>query len=144
MALSVCVDCTTKYAVGLPKCPQCRSTNCVEDGQPMAKITAHGGPSDKTLNEPDAEVGDAPESEPVAAEESQPAVEGGEESSPGTSSSTSTETQPEKSEPSSKPDPSPVPTTASRSRKGRTGSRSASGTDGGPGAGTSETGSADK
>jgi hypothetical protein len=31
MALSVCVDCTTKYAVGLPKCTHCGSTDNVED-----------------------------------------------------------------------------------------------------------------
>lgn len=70
MALSVCTSCTTKYAVGLPKCPHCGSTDHVEDGQPMPKITVHGGASDKTLAaEPDPEAVDAPESEPAPADE---------------------------------------------------------------------------
>lgn len=126
MALSVCTGCTTKYAVGLPKCPHCGSTDHVEDGKPMPKITVHGGPSDKTLSAEAAEV-----AEPAPADESEPEVEGGEESSPGTSSSTSTETPQPKPEPSSKPSRKPARTTASRSSKGQTESSSAASTDGG-------------
>lgn len=44
MALWVCQECGTKYAVGLSRCPRCHSTDFVEDGV-MPKITAHGGPS---------------------------------------------------------------------------------------------------
>lgn len=144
MALSVCTGCTTKYAVGLPKCPHCGSADHVEDGQPMPKITAHGGPSDKTLtDEPDTADVDVPELAPAPADEPEPEVEGGEETSPGTSSSTSTETPEPKSEPSSKPAQLPARKTASRSKKGQTDSSSAPSTDGGQTEATSETGSAD-
>lgn len=44
MALNVCADCTTRFAVGLKECPHCQSTNFQEDGD-MPKITAHGGAS---------------------------------------------------------------------------------------------------
>src|SRR5574341_2313729 len=54
VALNVCAGCTTKFAVGLPKCPHCGSTDFVEDGA-MAKITVHGGASDKTLPAPEPE-----------------------------------------------------------------------------------------
>lgn len=52
MALWVCggeAGCGTKYAVGLSRCPRCHNTAFFEDGDPMAKITRHGGASDKTL-----------------------------------------------------------------------------------------------
>ncbi|MHB9857616.1 hypothetical protein [Streptomyces sp. YIM S03343] len=146
MALNACTSCTTKFAVGLPRCPQCGSTEFVEDGQPMAKITAHGGPSDKTLpdavvqtnavlTEEQAEelrdaVGAGTEQLPFqAAVESTP-EEGGEESSPGTSSSTSTETQPPKSEPSSKPRRKPARKTESPSEPDPTESSTAPSTAG--------------
>ena len=47
MALLVCNRCTTRFAVGLPYCPQCTSTDCYTEGEEddMAKITVHGGPS---------------------------------------------------------------------------------------------------
>ncbi len=131
MALSVCAECTTKYAVGLPKCPHCGSTDHVEDGQPMPKITVHGGPSDKTLPV------DEPEADEAPAVELAPEPEGGEESSPGSSSSASTETQQPNSEPSSKSSPKPARKTASRSAKGRTENSSAPSTDGGQETGTS-------
>lgn len=80
MALWKCTDCTTAYAVGAPRCPQCGSDRQVEEGAAdMAKITVHGGPSN-------------------AAADSE---KGGEESSPGTNSATSSEkeqTSPAKSE----------------------------------------------
>lgn len=56
MALWVCAGeggCGTKYAVGLSRCPRCHNTEFHEDGDPMAKITRHGGASDKTLPEPE-------------------------------------------------------------------------------------------
>jgi predicted nucleic-acid-binding Zn-ribbon protein len=43
MALWLCVQCGTAYAVGLPGCPHCRGTEYEEDG--VAKITTGGGPS---------------------------------------------------------------------------------------------------
>jgi RNA polymerase subunit RPABC4/transcription elongation factor Spt4 len=45
MALNVCQDCTTRFAVGLRKCPQCGSTDFQEDGAMSPKITNHGGAS---------------------------------------------------------------------------------------------------
>lgn len=30
--LLICLDCTTAYSVGAPGCPQCGSTNAVEQG----------------------------------------------------------------------------------------------------------------
>lgn len=53
MALNACTSCTTKFAVGLPKCPHCGSTDYVEDGDVMAKITRSGGASDDTLPAPE-------------------------------------------------------------------------------------------
>lgn len=50
MALLVCNNCTTKYAAGLPYCPQCTSTDHREDGEDMAKITVHGGPSNDVVD----------------------------------------------------------------------------------------------
>lgn len=41
MALWVCTACTAAYAVGLPCCPQCGSTDHQEDHQ-MPKITRAG------------------------------------------------------------------------------------------------------
>ena len=124
MALWKCADCTTLYAVGAPKCPQCGCKVRVEEGSEddMAKVTVHGGPSNAAADEP----------------------EEGEGVSAGTSSSTSSEKEPSSPEPSETPRRSPARTTGSRSKKARTESSSASGTAGGPEAGTSETGSADK
>jgi len=46
MALLVCTGCTSRYSVGAAQCPQCGSTEHVEEGQePMPKITVHGGPT---------------------------------------------------------------------------------------------------
>lgn len=44
MSLSVCAHCTTKFAAGVPHCPQCGNADYYEEGS-MAKITRHGGPS---------------------------------------------------------------------------------------------------
>lgn len=32
--LLICCDCTAAYSVGAPRCPQCGSTRCVEQGSP--------------------------------------------------------------------------------------------------------------
>lgn len=45
MTLWVCLECGTKYAVGLYRCPRCHGTEFVEDGQLMPKITRENGPS---------------------------------------------------------------------------------------------------
>ena len=135
MALWVCggeAGCGTKYAVGLFRCPRCRNEEFYEDGDPMAKISRNGGAS---VDEPDtasAEPEPLPESDPQPETVEVPEVEGGEESSPGSSSSASTETPQLSSEPSSKPTRKPARTTGSRSGKARTGSSSAPSTDGGP------------
>jgi hypothetical protein len=63
MALNVCAHCTTHFAVGAEHCPQCGNADYYLEGS-MAKITVHGGPSDKTLPQPEA--AEAPETtEPV-------------------------------------------------------------------------------
>ncbi|TGZ14745.1 hypothetical protein DV517_62280 [Streptomyces sp. S816] len=135
MALWECAECTTTYAVGLPKCPQCGSTIRVNDAtqpleeeQDMPKITVHGGPSIE------GHVVDPETSEvtPIEPEE-------GEDVSAGTSSSTSSETPSKSTEPSEKPAPSPARPTANRSGKARTASSTARPTDGVPADGTSET-----
>lgn len=133
MALNECQSCTTKFAVGLPRCPQCRSTEFVEDGSQMAKITRNGGASDATLpDEAEADSAPQPVTEEVPAVEPEPVnEEGGEGSSPGSSSETSTETPPTPPEPSEPPTLSPARKTGSRSRKAQTESSSASGTGGG-------------
>jgi hypothetical protein len=133
MALWICTGCTCRYSVGAPRCPQCGSTEHVEEGQDMPKITVHGGPSvagasivgGSWSNEGDPDVW--PE----------PAEEGGEEPSAGSSSEASPEKPPTDTEMSKPPSPSPAPTTASRSKKARTGSRSARSTAGDPTADTS-------
>ncbi|MEU9792886.1 hypothetical protein AB0E27_20050 [Streptomyces sparsogenes] len=130
MALLVCVDCTARFSVGAPRCPQCQSTNYVEEGaEDMPKVTVHGGPSvadGGTVVE--GEHG--PELVPVTKATAED-TEGSEASSPGTSSSTSSEKQQPSDEPSSSGGRSPARTTASRSKKGQTGSSSARTTGGG-------------
>lgn len=138
MALNECAGCTTRFAVGLKRCPHCGSKDFHEEGaEPVAKITKHGGASDTTLpDEPEVDDVDEAEAESAPEPEEAPAVEpeseeGGEESSPGSSSETSTETQPPLPEPSGKPRRKPARTMASRSMKDPTDSSSASSTDGG-------------
>ena len=41
----ICEDCTARYAVGAPRCPQCQSTRYREEGTEMPKVSVHGGPS---------------------------------------------------------------------------------------------------
>ncbi|MCX4703869.1 hypothetical protein [Streptomyces sp. NBC_01373] len=138
MALLVCTGCTTRYSVGAAGCPQCGSSEHVEEGQePMPKITVHGGVSiagasvvgGSWSNEGDPDVWPEP---PVDEEE-------GEESSPGSSSSTSGEKPSSEPEPSEKPTPSRARTTGSRSKKAATAKgSSARSTDGGQEDGTSD------
>lgn len=46
MALWICTGCTARYSVGAPECPECGSTDHIEEGvEDMAKVTVHGGPS---------------------------------------------------------------------------------------------------
>lgn len=52
MALRVCQECTTRFAVGLLACPHCRSTEHYEEGSVMPKITVHGGPSNAAADLP--------------------------------------------------------------------------------------------
>lgn len=70
MALNTCTSCTTKFAVGLTRCPHCRSTEYVEDGDPMAKITRNGGVSDTTLPADDA-AAEADPAPPAAADQTE-------------------------------------------------------------------------
>lgn len=157
MALNACQSCTTKFAVGLKRCPHCGSTDFCEDGQ-MAKITERG-PSDKTLaaveggarvTEPAPMAVDKPSggatvpsrdalreharnlvepdfSESLAQRENE---KGGEESSPGSNSPASTETPQPNSEPSEPSSPKRARTTASRSKKAPTANPSAPSTAG--------------
>jgi len=97
MAAWVCTGCTTTYSVGAPRCPHCLSTDYIEEGADMPKITVHGGPSNAAAD-----------------------TEGGEESSPGTSSSTSSEKEPSSTEQSETPAPSRARGTGSRSKPART------------------------
>jgi hypothetical protein len=104
VALWECAECTTKYAVGLPKCPHCESvvrvnenTQPEEEDSEMAKVTVHGGASNAAADE----------------------QEGGEDVSAGTSSSTSSEKESSSPEPSEAPRPSRARGTANRSKPGR-------------------------
>jgi hypothetical protein len=126
MALWVCLDCTTAYAVGLFRCPRCHGTKFAEDGSEeaeMAKITLHGGPSIDDPNTPDEEE--------VS-------------SSPGSSSQTSTKKQSTTPGKSEQPSRSRARTTGSRSKKAQTDSPSAASTDGGQTAPSSAKASDDK
>lgn len=113
MGLWVCRRCTAKFAVGLSCCPQCTGTNVYEDGNPdeedeMAKTTVHGGATN------------------VAAGDN----EGGEQSSPGTSSEASTSKPPTNGETNEADHPKPAQTTGRSSSKGKAGSSSARSTGG--------------
>lgn len=171
MALWVCGGtggCGTKYAVGLFSCPRCHNTEFFEDGDPMAKITRHGGASDKTLPAPEVTPpeGGAWVSKPGPMTVEKPSggavvsaealreharnlvepdfseslakteatettqEEGGDKSSPGSSSSASTEKPQPTSEPSETPTPKRARKTASRSAKATTDNSSAPSTAG--------------
>ena len=79
MTLRVCLDCTTAFAVGAPRCPHCGSERHAEEGSAaalgihhgipveteedrMPKITRHGGAS-VAGEEPATEGGEQPSAE---------------------------------------------------------------------------------
>lgn len=149
MALNVCAGCTTKFAVGLKRCPHCGSTDYCEDGQDMPKITVHGGASnaDASPSAPVSEPGPklelphggatiatsgAWEDEPELDDAEAETETSEEESSPGSSSSPSSETpptEPEKSKPARR---KPARKMASPSKPDPTDASSAPMTVGGP------------
>ncbi|CAM5250838.1 hypothetical protein SGLAM104S_01629 [Streptomyces glaucescens] len=114
MALRYCTGCTTRFAVGLPRCPWCGSREHVEDGEDMAKITVHGGPSNATAEQQAAPA----------------APEGSEESSASNSSETSNEKPTSSPETSSSATRKRARTTANRSARARTETSTARGTAG--------------
>lgn len=153
MALWVCLGCTTKYAVGLSRCPRCHGTDFEEEGA-MPKITVAGGPShvDAEPGQPGyvappedpkpgkARAGTAAGKAKAAATGPQADDEGGERSSPGSSSATS-QPKPEPTGGTNSPaSPPPARTTESPSPKGQRGPGRA-GSTGGSGRGTNRPGS---
>ena len=117
MAVWHCAECTAAYSVGAPRCPECGSvvrvneaTQPEEEDKDMAKVTVHGGPSNEAADE-QAEGSEQP-------------------SADGTDSSASSETEQTSPQSSETKPPLPARKTASRSRKARTDSSSAAGTDG--------------
>lgn len=93
MTLRVCMDCTTAFAVGAPRCPHCGSERSAEEGtaaalgvyargrveeDDMPKITRHGGASDKALREHAQNLGEPDFSESLVrleAEDTEPPAE---------------------------------------------------------------------
>lgn len=139
MALWECAECTTKYSVGAPECPQCGSSVRVnEKTQPpkedeMAKVTVHGGPSNVAAALGDGEF-------VLSADTVKAVAEGGEDVSAGTSSSTSSEKEPSSPEPSESGPRKRARGAASRSKQGPKAGSSTAGSTGGSGP---ETGTAD-
>lgn len=109
MALWICLDCSAAYSVGQSRCPNCRSTDYIEEGV-MPKITVHGGASNEAAPTRSEWVGEhGPELINLRDGETvQPSPE--EEPSPGSSSETS----------STKPQSSDEPKTPSRRSRART------------------------
>lgn len=135
MALWVCEGCTTKYAVGLSRCPRCLSTDFHEEGS-MPKSTRHGGASNaaernQTRTEVQGEHG--PESVAFTSETKEVP------SSPGSSSSASQQKRPKKRAQNATETQKPARTTESPSGLEATGGSSARSTGGGPTAPTSAT-----
>lgn len=103
MALRVCLDCTTAFAVGVPRCPHCGSERHAEEGSAAALGIHHGVPIDseeedsmpKITRHEGASVADV-----TVADETPEVEEGGEDVSAGADTSTSSE------KPSKKPAPS--------------------------------------
>ena len=103
MAVETCPDCTTRFAVGLLRCPHCQApaphfADRMKEEDMAPRITVAGGPSN-----PDAQPGETGYITP----------EGGEDVSAGTSSSTSdAKPEPSSSETPTSSDPQPpAPTT---------------------------------
>lgn len=135
MSLRVCLDCTTAFAVGVPRCPHCGSERHAEEGSAAALGIQHGIPIE--IEEDDMPKITRHEGPSVPPADEAADVEGGEDVSAGEDSSTSSETPSEKREQSEKPSRSRARKTASRSAEGQTGSSSARSTAGGPAADTS-------
>lgn len=130
MTLRVCLDCTTGFAVGVPRCPHCGSERHAEEGSAaalglhargrieedtMPKITRHGGPSDKALREHARNLVEPDFSESLACLK----AEGGELPSAGTSTATSSEKPPTTPEKNETAPPKRARSAGSRSRQGR-------------------------
>lgn len=109
MALWLCLGCTTRYAVGLSRCPRCAGRDFIEEGAEVPKITVHGGTSD--VNHPET----MPTPKKAAPRKAAAKTEGGESPSPGSNTQPSL-VKPPTPPAKSAPDPrSPAPTTASHS-----------------------------
>jgi hypothetical protein len=82
VTLFVCNRCTTKYAMGLPYCPNCTSTNYREDGD-VATITKAGGATytDREVETP--ATSELAPSAPGPAQDLSPAEEAGQDTAPG-------------------------------------------------------------
>jgi hypothetical protein len=143
VSLSVCLDCTTAFAVGVPQCPHCGSERQAEQGSAaalglhargrveedsMPKITRHGGPSFReypgtgepmTAVEGDELTGDGSGRALPPVED-----EGGEQPSVGSSSETSSAKPLKKSEPSGASRQKRARTAGNRSRQARTEAKS--------------------
>lgn len=128
MALWVCKGCTAAYSVGAPCCPQCGGTDYAdEEEQNMPKITVAGGPSIAGIT---GAWGD---------DEPEDTAEGGEQSSPGSSSSPSETSSDSEPETTSSGNSKRARTTGNRGGQGRTGSSTARSTDTAQTARTSKT-----
>lgn len=69
--LWICLGCTSRYSVDAPRCPECGSTEYVEEGQDMPKITVHGGASYAPADSGEGDQGfleDAPVAKPAVNE----------------------------------------------------------------------------
>lgn len=126
MAARVCVECTTVYAVGAPRCPHCGATRHVEQGEPMPKITRHGGPSSRYDSETAGAAADTPAAAAPAPEDEEVPP------SPGKSSATSSEKPQPNSKPSEPARRKRARTTANRSKQAPTDNSTAPSTDGDP------------
>lgn len=121
MALWRCLNCGSKFAVGLRRCPQCTSTRCVEDSEEldMPKTTATGATNAADPNGGASSFGD------------HASAEGG-DSWDGNDSSTSSPSDETNNEQSKLEDQSPAPTTENPSSTGQTDASTAPSTDGDP------------
>lgn len=72
MALWICRQCTAAYAVGLPACPQCGSSEWEEEH--MAKISRASGVTYEPGRAPEGAEPVAVEAEPVEEAEPKPAA----------------------------------------------------------------------
>jgi hypothetical protein len=69
----ICRRCRTKFSVGAPFCPQCTAEDAYPEGEDdMAKITRHGGVTDKDAG-PEPGVAHADDVEAASVEDETPA-----------------------------------------------------------------------